>query len=71
MTNTIIFTGYLAEQIRLCAERANKTPEAFIVSLFAEGCNAPAESAAHLPRRNISRHGVHCTQNRRAGKGAA
>lgn len=33
--------GYNAEVIRLLAERAGKTPEEYVLSLFAPGCNAP------------------------------
>lgn len=62
--NTVTFGGYLAEQIRVCAEHANKTPEAFVLSLFDAGCNAPTENAAHLPRRKNLRHRVQCTSQK-------
>ena len=41
MKNEIVFEGYLAELIRLQAEKAGITPEAYILSFFEEGCNAP------------------------------
>ena len=37
MTNTVVFTGYLAELITLQAERKNLTPEDYIRSFFPEG----------------------------------
>ncbi|MBO7689048.1 MAG: hypothetical protein J6V72_21900 [Kiritimatiellae bacterium] len=39
--NEIIFEGYLAELIALRAERLGMTPEAYVLSIFAKGCNAP------------------------------
>ena len=39
--NEIIFEGYLAELIALRAERQGMTPEAYVLSIFAKGCNAP------------------------------
>ncbi len=39
--NEIVFEGYLAELIALRAERQGMTPEAYVLSIFAKGCNAP------------------------------
>ena len=39
--HTQTFTGYFAEVIRLQAERAGKTPQAYILSFFESRCNAP------------------------------
>lgn len=41
MNNEIVFEGYLAELIRLQAEKAGMTPEAYILSFFDKRCNAP------------------------------
>lgn len=43
MNNEIIFEGYLAELIRLQAEKVGMTPEAYILSFFCKRCNAPAK----------------------------
>lgn len=37
----ITFDGYLAELIKIVAEREKKTPEEYILSLFDVRCNAP------------------------------
>lgn len=39
--HTATFTGYLAQLIELYAERAGKTPQAYILSFFDKRCNAP------------------------------
>lgn len=39
--NTVVFKGYLAELIRVLAEKEGKTPEAFVLSFFEVRCNAP------------------------------
>lgn len=39
--NVVVFTGYLAEMIRLQAEKKGMTPEAYVLSFFDRGCNAP------------------------------
>ena len=39
--NEIVFEGYLAELIALRAERQGMTPEAYVLSIFDNGCNAP------------------------------
>ena len=39
--HTQTFSGYLAELIRLQAERVGKTPQAYILSFFETRCNAP------------------------------
>ena len=39
--NEVVFTGYLAEVIRLQAEKKGITPEAYILSFFEKRCNAP------------------------------
>lgn len=41
MNNKIVFEGYLAELIRLQAEKAGMTPESYILSFFDKRCNAP------------------------------
>ncbi len=41
---TVVFAGYLAELIRLQAERAGMDAETYVVSLVAKRCNAPSES---------------------------
>lgn len=38
---TVVFAGYLAELIRLQAERAGMDAETYVVSLVAKRCNAP------------------------------
>lgn len=47
-SNTVIFEGYLAELIRLQAEKCGLTPEVYIISFFANRCNAPI-AAKSLP----------------------
>lgn len=37
----VTFTGYLAEVIRLQAEREEKTPQDYVISFFDARCNAP------------------------------
>lgn len=39
------FDGYLAELITLQAEKDGMTPEAYILSFFETGCNAPKTTA--------------------------
>ncbi len=39
--NEVVFTGMLAELIRLCAERKGVSPSEYVLSLFDAGCNAP------------------------------
>lgn len=39
--HTQTFTGYLAELIRLQAERVGKTPQAYVLSFFETRCIAP------------------------------
>lgn len=39
--HTQTFSGYLAELIRLQAERIGKTPQAYVLSFFETRCNAP------------------------------
>ena len=51
MSNTITFDGYLAELISLRAERAGKSPEDYVVSFFADRCNAPAGKDFVSPKR--------------------
>lgn len=39
--HTEVFSGYLAELIKLQAERAGVTPEEYVISFFCARCNAP------------------------------
>lgn len=39
--HTEVFSGYLAELIKLQAERAGVTPEEYVISFFRARCNAP------------------------------
>lgn len=41
---TARFDGYTAELIRLQAEKKGMSVEAFVISLFDTGCNAPASN---------------------------
>lgn len=58
--HTQTFTGYLAELIRLQAERIGKTPQDYILSFFEKRCNAPNFAAigfrAIKPKSNIFHH---------------
>lgn len=58
--HTQTFTGYLAELIRLQAERIGKTPQDYILSFFEKRCNAPDFAAIGFrsisPKSNIFHH---------------
>jgi hypothetical protein len=62
--NMVTFSGYIAEQIRVCADRAKITPEAFVLSLFDKGCNAPKAKAMLAPQNKSLRRRVQCTSPR-------
>ena len=51
---TQTFTGYLAELIRLQAERVGKTPQAYVLSFFEARCNAPCASKVVFKAHNVS-----------------
>ena len=53
--NEIVFTGYLAELITVCAERQGITPEEYVLSFFDTGCIAPESGDASFA------HEVQCT----------
>ena len=64
--NEVVFTGYLAEVIRLQAEKKGITPEAYILSFFEKRCNAPrrGENARRVetkPKRASKRPCVYVT----------
>ena len=40
----VYFDGYLAELIRLVAEKKNKSVEEYVLSLFEKRCNAPLKN---------------------------
>lgn len=40
-TRTATFNGYIAEMIRLQAERKGMSPEEYVLSFFEMRCNAP------------------------------
>lgn len=67
MSDTVIvFDGYVAELIRLQAEKLGLTPEAYIISFFKAGCNAPRLNLK--PSRCVAfAQRVQCTSLRKQG----
>ena len=52
--HTQTFSGYLAELIRLQAERIGKTPQAYVLSFFETRCNAPSVAPIALKARKAN-----------------
>ena len=50
--HVLIFSGYLAELIKLQAERIGLTPQAYILSFFEGGCNAPSGAISFRSSEN-------------------
>ena len=57
--HTQTFTGYLAELIRLQAERMGKSPQAYVLSFFETGCNAPCAAQVVFKKRETDSHIFH------------
>ena len=56
MGGVVYFEGYMAELIKLQAERRGMSAEDYVLSFFlGDGCNAPASKAASFA------HEVKCT----------
>lgn len=58
---TVVFDGYVAEMVRLQAEKQGLSPEAYIISFFEKRCNAPVVGKVR-PLRVFLRRKVQCTR---------
>ena len=57
--HTQTFSGYLAELIKLRAERAGMTPQEYVLSFFERGCNAPSGAVGSLSKETANNHFLH------------